>query len=133
MATLLQDVRFALRLMIRQPAVMLVAAASLALGIGANVTVFTLVKAILLQPMPIRDVDRVVMVATSEVRNGTPTVLGGISRLNFEDVRQQATVFADTSLMGFAPLAMTGSGGEPEQVFGQLVSGSSFTRRLASR
>jgi predicted permease len=126
MSTLLQDVRFALRLMVRQPIVMLVAAASLALGIGANVTVFTLVKAILLQPMPIRDVDRVVAVATSEVRNGTPTVLGGISRFNFEDVRQQTTVFADSSLMGFAPLAMTGTGSEPEQVFGQLVNGSFF-------
>jgi predicted permease len=126
MASLLQDIRFALRLMVRQPVVMLVAAASLALGIGANVTVFTLVKAMLLQPLPIRDADRVVVVATSEVRNGTPTVLGGISRLNFEDVRQQATVFADSSLMAFAPLALTGTGGEPEQVFGQIASGSYF-------
>jgi len=126
MSTLLQDLRFALRLMVRQPVVMLVAAASLALGIGANVTVFTLVKALLLQPVPIRDADRVVMVGTSENRNGTTTVLNGISRLNFEDMRRQTTLFADAALLGFTPLALTGRGGEPEQVFGQIVSGSYF-------
>jgi predicted permease len=127
MATLLQDVRFALRLMVRQPLVTLVAAGSLALGIGANVTVFTLVKAILLQPLPIRDADRVVMVATTEMRNGSPTVFSGISRPNFEDLRRQATVFADASLTGFAPMALASGGGQPEQVFGQLVSGTYFT------
>jgi predicted permease len=126
MTTLLQDVRFALRLMVRQPVVMLVAAASLALGIGANVTVFTLVKAILLQPIPIRDAERVVMVVTSEARDGTANVLNGISRPNFEALRQQTTMFESMALMGFTPLSLTGSGGEPEQVFGQIVSGSYF-------
>ena len=62
-ANLLQDVRFAFRLLLRNPGVALVAIVSLALGIGANTTVFTLVKAVLLQPMPIRDIDRVVVVA----------------------------------------------------------------------
>ena len=51
----------------------------------------------------------------------------GTSRLNFEDLRSQANVFSDTSIMAFTPIAMAG-GGEPEQVFGQLVSGSFFDR-----
>ena len=72
MAHLLQDVRFACRLLLRHPGVTLVAITSLALGIGANTTVFTLINAILLQPMPVRDISRVVMVVTQEVRNGTP-------------------------------------------------------------
>jgi hypothetical protein len=122
---LLQDVRFGSRLLLRNPAVTLVAVASLALGIGANTTVFTLVNAILLRPMPVRDIDRVVLVATSEVRNGTPVQLNGTSRPNFEDLRRQNVVFGDASLMGFTPLALSG-GGEPEQVFGQVVSGSYF-------
>lgn len=125
MASLLQDTRVALRLMVRQPTVTLVAAASLALGIGANVTVFTLVKAMLLQAMPIRDIDRVVTVATSEVRNGTPIQSNGTSRPNFEDLRQQNTVLGDLALMGFVPLALSGRD-QPEQVFGQIVSGSYF-------
>jgi predicted permease len=124
-ANLLQDVRFAVRLLLRHPGVTLVAVLSLALGIGANTTVFTLINAILLQPMPVRDIDRVVLVVTSETRNGTPTQLNGTSRPNFEDLRRQATVFSDVSLMGFTPLALAG-GGEPEQVFGQVVNGAYF-------
>jgi ABC-type antimicrobial peptide transport system permease subunit len=122
---LLQDVRFACRLFLRTPGVTLVAVASLALGIGANTTVFTLINAILLQPMPVRDIGRIVLVGTTEVRNGTPIQLNGTSRPNFEDLRQQNVVFSDASLMGFTPLALSG-GGEPEQVFGQVVSGSYF-------
>ena len=125
MANLLQDVRFAFRLLLRNPGVALVAIVSLALGIGANTTVFTLVKAVLLQPMPIRDIDRVVVVTIKEMRNGALTENSGTSRLNFEDLRSQANVFSDTSIMAFTPIAMAGSA-EPEQVFGQLVSGSFF-------
>ena len=125
MANLLQDVRFAFRLLLRNPGVALVAIVSLALGIGANTTVFTLVKAVLLQPMPIRDIDRVVVVTIKEMRNGALTENPGTSRLNFEDLRSQANVFSDASIMAFTPIAMAG-GGEPEQVFGQLVSGSFF-------
>ncbi len=126
MANLLQDVRFAYRLLLRHPGVTIVAVASLALGIGANTTVFTLIKAILLAPMPIHDIDRVVMVGTTEIRNGAPVQFNGTSRPNFEDLREQQTVFSHTALMGFTPLAMSGGGGEPEQVFGQIVSGSYF-------
>lgn len=125
MSSLIQDVRFAFRLLLRNPGVTFVAVLSLALGIGANTTVFTLVKAVLLNPMPVRDIDRVVMVATSEVRDGAPVVLNGTSRPNFEDLRDQNTVFESASLMGFAPIALTG-GGEPEQLFAQIVSGSYF-------
>ncbi|HVG85662.1 MAG TPA: hypothetical protein VM820_14145, partial [Vicinamibacterales bacterium] len=105
MANLLQDVRFAFRLLLRNPGVALVAIVSLALGIGANTTVFTLVKAVLLQPMPIRDIDRVVVVTIKEMRNGALTENSGTSRLNFEDLRSQANVFSDTSIMAFTPIA----------------------------
>jgi predicted permease len=124
-ANLIQDVRFAFRLLLRHPGVSFVAVLSLALGIGANTTVFTLINAILLQPMPVRDIDRVVLVTTSEVRNGAPVQLNGTSRPNFEDLTRQVTVFSGASLTGFTPLALAG-GGEPEQVFGQIVNGSYF-------
>ena len=125
MASLFQDVRFALRLMTRQPIVMLVAAASLALGIGANTAVFTLVNALLLQPMPIRDINRVVMVATTETRDGAPVVLNGTSRPNFEDLRREGTAFSATALMSFTPMVLSGDGA-PEQVLGLVASGEYF-------
>src|SRR5688572_22755594 len=125
MANLLQDVRFALRLLIRHRAVTIVAVLSLALGIGANTTVFTLVNAILLQPLVVKDVDRLVAIQTSELRNNTATAFGGISRLNFDDLRDQNTVLSGATLIGFVALALSDNG-EPEQVFGQMVSGNFF-------
>ncbi len=125
MANLLQDLRFAVRLLIRNRAVTLVAVLSLALGIGANTTVFTLVNAILLQPMLVRDIDRLVTIGTNEVRNNTPVVLGGTSRPNFEDLRDQNSVLSGATLTGFSALALSGSG-EPEQIFAQIVSGNYF-------
>ena len=120
-----RDIRFALRLLVRNPAVTLVAVLSLALGIGANTTVFTLVNAILLNPMPVRDVTRLVTVGTSEIRNGAPVHLLGTSRLNVEDLRAQNTVFSGVTVMGFAPVALSGAG-DPEQLLGQIVTGNFF-------
>jgi macrolide transport system ATP-binding/permease protein len=125
MADLLQDVRFALRLLLRHRAVTIVAVLSLALGIGANTTVFTLVNAILLQPLVVRDVDRLVAIQTTEIRNNTPVTLGGTSRPNFEDLRDQNTVLSGATLTGFIGLALSGNG-EPEQIGAQIVSGNFF-------
>jgi putative ABC transport system permease protein len=124
-ANLLQDVRFALRLLLRNRAVTVVAVLSLALGIGANTTVFTLVNAILLQPLMVRDIDRLVLIQTTEMRNNTLVTLGGTSRPNFEELRDQNTVLSGATLMGFVALAVSGNG-EPEQIFGQMVSGNYF-------
>lgn len=104
----------------------LVAVLSLALGIGANTTVFTLVNAILLNPMRVRDVSRLVLVGTSEVRNNAPQFLGGTSRPNAQDLREQNTVFSGLTIAGFTPLSLSESGHEPEQIFGQIVTGNFF-------
>src|SRR5262245_2722648 len=124
-AMFLSNVRSAWRQLIRTPGVTLVAVASLALGIGANTTVFTLVNALLLHPMPIRDVSRVVVIGTSEVRDGATQFMGGTSRPNFLDLRDQQSVFSGAVLTGFTPLSLSGSG-EPEQLFAQIVSGNYF-------
>ncbi len=125
MTNLLQDVRFAVRLLVRAPAVTMVAVLSLALGIGANTTVFTLVNAILLNPMRVRDISRLVTVGTTEVVNGAPLFRGGTSRPNALDLRDQHTVFSGMVLVGFAPLSLSGSG-EPTQIFAQMVTGNFF-------
>ena len=121
----LSNLRSAWRQLTRSPGVSIVAIVSLALGIGANTTVFTLVNALLLHPMPIRDVSRVVMIGTSELRDGAPQFMAGTSRPNFIDLRDQQSVFSGAVLTGFTPLSLSGSG-EPEQLFAQIVSGNYF-------
>jgi predicted permease len=126
MAILLQDLRYGARLLARNPALTIVAALSLALGIGANTTIFTLVNAVLLNPLPVKDVSRLVSVVVTEMRNGQMTTLNGMSRINAEDIRDHNTVFSGLAISGFAPLALSGTAGEPEQIFGQIVTGNYF-------
>src|SRR5687768_11984684 len=65
------------------------------------------------------------MLQTTEMRNNTLVTLGGTSRPNFEDLRDQNTVLRGATLMGFLGLALSGNG-EPEQIFAQMVSGNFF-------
>ena len=123
---LLQDIRYGARLLVRTPALTIVAVVSLALGIGANTTIFTLVNAVLLNPLQVKDISRLVTVVTTEERNGTVVPLEAISRLNYLDFRDKNDVFSGIAAAGFAPLALSGEGGEPEQVFGQVVTGNYF-------
>jgi hypothetical protein len=92
MAWLLQDIRYGARLLVRSPSMTAVVVLSLALGIGANTTIFTLVNAVLLSPLPVRDAARLVRVVTTEVRNGAVTPHGAISRPNALDLRDRNTV-----------------------------------------
>ena len=123
---LLQDLRYGARLLLRSPAMTAVVVLSLALGIGANTTIFTLVNAVLLNPLPVRDASRLVRVDTTEVRDGVVTPLGAISRLNALDVRDKNVVFDGVAAAGFAAVALSSGGGEPEQVFAQIASGNFF-------
>src|SRR5918994_2239262 len=125
MATLLQDIRYAARLMFRSPALTVVAALSLALGIGANTTIFTVVNAVLLNPLPLRESSRLVSVFTTDERAGPFGAYAQMSRPNFEDMRAKNDTFEGMIAAAFAPMNLSGRG-EPEQVFGQIVTGDYF-------
>jgi predicted permease len=126
MGTLLQDLRFAARLLLKSPGFTAVAALSLALGIGANTTIFTLVNAVLLHPLPMRHPDRLVAVFTTDERNrGTFFSYMPTSRPNFEDYRRGNDVFSGMAAHNGLPLAFSGEG-EPEQIFGEMVTGDFF-------
>jgi hypothetical protein len=88
MATLLQDLRYAFRLLVKSPSFTLIAVLTLALGIGANTAIFTVVNAVLLRPLDFRDPSRVVLVAE---KSAYPTV--STSYQNYVDWRDQSHSF----------------------------------------
>src|SRR5258706_4292856 len=95
MSTFLQDLKYGARLLVRAPAFTVIAALSLALGIGANTTIFTLVNAVLLNPLPVEDPSQLVSVFTTDERNrGTGLDFLQTSPMNFKDLRDKNQVFS---------------------------------------
>ena len=120
---MLEDVRSGLRALAKNKAVTAVAVLSLALGVGANTTIFTLINAVLLQPLPVRDPGSLVAVNTVDSRN--PGLLP-CSYPNFRDYRDQNQVFS--ALMVNEPISINLTGrGDPQLLIGQLVSGNYFS------
>ena len=123
-----QDLRHGARVLLKSPSFSAVAVLSLALGIGANTTIFTVVNAVLLHPLPVEDISQLVEVDTIDSK--THVGLAGATKLglsfrNFQDYQQQNGVF--TGITCFLPVPLTWSGGaEPRQVIGQLVSANYF-------
>jgi predicted permease len=123
-----QDIRFGLRSMRKSPAFALICVLSLALGIGANTTIFTVVNAILLNPLPVRDISRLVELDTVDsktmvtVANATKL---GMSYTNCEDYRRQNQVLSGLSCISFATLTWSGEA-QPTQIAGQLVNANYF-------
>src|SRR5258705_5244503 len=126
METLIKDVRYGLRMLVRNPGFTLVAILSLALGIGANTTIFTLVNTVLLHPIPVRDPQRLVSVfMTDEKNKNNQFNLFQVSHLNYNDYRDQNTVFEQTAAYLGSAINLSG-GGEPEQIGADLVSWNLF-------
>lgn len=122
MGTLLQDVRHAARLMLKNPGFAAVAVLTLALGIGANTTIFSIANALFLQPLPVKDAERLVAVYTTDKRNPG---FAPMSHLNWKDYRKHNDVFE--SMLGYDWTVMSvATGGEARMLVGQLVSGNYF-------
>jgi predicted permease len=124
----MQDVRYGLRMLRKNPGFTAVAVLSLALGIGANTTIFTVVNAILLNALPVRELPRLVEMDTVDskllVTQARSEKLG-MSFPNFQDYRRDNQVFTD--LAAFMPATVTWSGGaEPREIQGELVSANYF-------
>ncbi len=129
METLWQDIRYAVRMLIKNPGFSAIAILSLALGIGANTTIFTVVNAILLRPLPVKDISRLVELDTVDTKTrvtaANVTKLG-MSYPNFQDYARENQVFSGLSCT-VGPLPLTWSdGAEPKQVLGQMVNANYF-------
>src|SRR4051812_31896918 len=125
METILKDIRYAFRQLIKHPAFSLIAIFALALGIGANTAIFSVVNAVLLQPLPYRAPNELVWLWGTNPLNDIPKE--SASYPDFNDWRQQAQSFQ--TMAGFAKSSpiLTGDGGEPERLPGAVVLGDFFT------
>jgi putative ABC transport system permease protein len=125
MNTLLQDVRYGLRLMSRRPAFTVIAIVTLALGIGANTAIFSVVNAVLLRPLPYSQPDQLVKVfqaAPSSEKGAAPTLW---SYPRFEVLRDNSHSFAAVAACNQASFSLTGTD-EPERLQSELVSADYF-------
>src|SRR5579862_6384369 len=123
METLLQDARYGLRALRKSPGFAVVAVIILALGIGANTAIFSVVNAVLLRPLPYRDSGRLVVV---DERHLTGPEVGNVSPANFLDWREQNRVFDPISAAFSWGVNLTGRG-EAEQIQGLKVTSNLFT------
>ena len=120
---MIKDLSYGLRMLIRSPAFTTIAALSLALGIGANTAIFSLINVILLRPIPVTEPARLASVFTTDERNPGNLPL---SHLNYKDLRDQNQVFTEMAAFTFAQLNWS-TGTESEQIPAQVVSGNYFS------
>ncbi len=106
METLLQDIRYGIRMLAKNPGFTAIAVLTLALGIGANTAIFSVVNAELLRPLPFRDSGQLVRVASANAR--IHTVSGAVSYPDFADWRSQNHVFQDMAAYTDSSFALTG-------------------------
>jgi predicted permease len=116
-----QDLRFALRRLSKSPGFTLVAVASLALGVGANAAIFSLVNAVLLRPLPVRDPGRLVSVSLT----GKDDSMQAFSYPTYKDFRDRNQTLDGLFAERMAPLSLSRGAGN-ERVWGYLVSGNYF-------
>ena len=115
---LAQDARYALRSLRKHPGFTTVAILTLALGIGANTAIFSVINTVLLRPLPYENADRLVVLGETVAERP----IGGVSYPNFVDWRNQNTVFANlAAVRQRESFNLTGSG-ESERLQGRLVS-----------
>ena len=123
LADFLHDLRYAIRQQRKNPAFTIVAVITLALGIGANTAIFSVVNTILLQPLPYKDPERLVLVWEENAKQGYPTDTP--TAANFGDWRDQNQLFEGMAAMAPDSFNLTGSG-DPERLEGRRVSASFF-------
>jgi putative ABC transport system permease protein len=123
--TWIQDARYALRLLRQSPVFTLTAALSLAIGIGANTTIFSVASALLMRPLPgLADAGRLVDIGRTRNGRGFDTV----SFPTYTDVRERATTLTGVYALRLEPQPMSLAGSDgAEPVYGTSVSGNYFT------
>jgi putative ABC transport system permease protein len=118
-----QDLRFGARMLWKNPGFTLIAVLTLALGIGANTAIFSVVNAVLLRPLPFPEPERLIRLWESNAGRGLPEF--SASAPNFADWRKRQSAFEQLAAYEFATFNFTGSG-EPERVAALSVTANLF-------
>jgi len=120
---LLNDLRYAARVLRKSPLVTLAIVLTVALGIGANTAIFSVVNAVMVKPLPYEQPDRLVWVAERNDRLKMPRFAASV--LNYLSWKEQSRTFTQLGAFGFTSFNLTGQG-EPEQFTGGTLTPSLF-------
>ncbi|MGB8508625.1 MAG: ABC transporter permease [Pyrinomonadaceae bacterium] len=123
--TLWQDIRYGCRMLWKSPGFTAVAVLSLALGIGANTTIFTGVKGLLLTPLPGVESSGE-LITVHEVLTGAGGRDISNSYPNYTDFRDRNQVFSNLAAYSLSTFSLSGGEGQPQRIWGQIVSGNFF-------
>src|SRR6202521_1659910 len=115
MDTLLQDLRYGVRMLFKHKGFTAIAVIALALGIGANTAIFSLVNGVLLRPLPFPDAERIIYIEGKNPASAGITE-SNISFLDFTDWSQQTDLFASTAAYWTGNANLGADGAEPERV-----------------
>lgn len=123
METFWNDLRYAFRMLLKSPGFTLIAMLALGLGIGANTAIFSVFNGVLWRPLPVKDPQQLVILASKTSGFDFPL---NLSYPDFQDYRQLKTVFSD--LVAYSPTPVNfGSEGRPERAWSEMVSGNYFS------
>lgn len=122
--SLVRDLRFTFRSLRRKPGFTLIVVLSLALGIGANTAIFSVIDATLLRPLPIPHLENFVVI---DVAASRVTQFGGSSYLDLQDFRSRSRAFESLGITEDISAGMTNGKDEAQVVYGSLVSGNFFS------
>ncbi len=124
MASWWQDLRYGVRMLVKSPGFTFVAVVALALGIGANTAIFSVVNAVLLRPLPFVNAEQLVKVYGGRARGGTGYT--PVSYPDFADYKKQAQSFDRVASYSLAGTTLMSGGDEPERLDGAVVSAELF-------
>ena len=122
MESLLQDVRYGLRLLAARPAFTAVAVLTLALGVGANTAIFSYVNSLFLRPLPYREADRLVRLHGEDAKRRRPSTF---SYANYRDLSVRSQTLAGLAAHQYTTASLNAGAG-PQSVQGELVTGNYF-------
>jgi len=125
METLMQDIRYGVRMLLKNPGLMFIAVLTLGLGIGANTAIFSMVDSLLLRPLPLQDPGRIAVLAMQQKNGG---VQPQFSIPDYQDIQKQTgESFSGLAAYLFGLDGLSSEGAKPERMMTSYVSGNFFS------